>query len=269
MSKPIIGAQLYSLRDFCKTLEDTAKTLERVKAMGYTTVQLSKVGPMDDDPDGLAQALRESGLTACCTHVSLDRFLEDPAREIARHRAWGVKHAAIGSCPLRYPLTLAGLRDFSADYARAAASLAEAGMDLSYHNHRFEFVRMEDGRSFFQGFYDSLPPSVLKAELDVAWLAAAGASPAKVIRDLGPRQPLMHLKDFGHVQTAPGDPEKRNQTEGRSMAVGSGNLDWPDIMAAAEEVGTEYALVEIDFAYGADMFGEMEKSREFLAKLGY
>lgn len=269
MGKPIIGAQLYSLRDFCKTLDDTARTLDRVKAMGYDFVQLSKVGPMDGDPEDLARLLREAGLKACCTHVSLDALLADPAREIARHQAWGVKHAAIGSCPPRYPLTLAGLRDFSAAFAKAAASLAEAGMDLSYHNHRFEFVRMEDGRSFLQGFYESLPPSVLKAELDVAWLAAAGASPAWWIRHLGPRQPLIHLKDYGHVPSAPGEPEKRNQTEGRSMAVGSGNLDWPDILAAAEEVGTEYALVEIDFAYGGDMFAEMEKSRQFLASLGY
>ena len=39
----IIGAQLYNLREYCKTLEDLEKTLYRVAEMGYTIVQLSGV----------------------------------------------------------------------------------------------------------------------------------------------------------------------------------------------------------------------------------
>ena len=36
----IVGAQLYTLRDSCKTLEDLSETLKRVADMGYTAVQL-------------------------------------------------------------------------------------------------------------------------------------------------------------------------------------------------------------------------------------
>lgn len=269
MPKPVIGAQLYSLRDFCKTLDDTARTLDRVREMGYTHVQLSTVKPMNDDPIGLARILRESGVAACCTHVSLDSILADPMREIARHEAWGVRHVAIGSCPSRYPLTLAGVSALAADFAKAATALAEAGMDLSYHNHRFEFVHVEDGRTFLQAFYENLSPEQLKAELDVAWVAAGGVSPEKLIRDLGPRQPLIHLKDYVLVQSSPNDPDRRNETFDCPAAVGSGNLDWPGILAAAEEVGVEYALVELDFAQSGDPFWEMAKSRSFLSSLGY
>ena len=269
MKKPIIGAQLYSLRDSCRTLADTARTLDRVRGMGYSVVQLSSVRPMDDDPVGLARVLRDSGISACCTHVPLDSILADPAREIARHEEWGVRHVAIGSCPTRYPLTLAGVRDLAKDFAKASESLAEAGMDLSYHNHRFEFVHVEDGRTFLRAFYDSLPPSILKAELDVAWVAAGGASPAMLIRSLGVRQPLIHLKDYVLAQTYPEDPSRRNETFDYPVAVGSGNLDWPDILAAAEEANVEYALVELDSARGGDPFAEMAKSREYLYSLGY
>jgi len=36
-----IGAQLYTLRDFCKTAEDLDSTLERVSAIGYKILQVS------------------------------------------------------------------------------------------------------------------------------------------------------------------------------------------------------------------------------------
>ena len=265
MSKPVIGAQLYSLRNFCKTLEDTAQTLSKVKAIGYTAVQISGVGPMND-PDGLAQVIRESGLNACCTHVGFDGILEDPAAEIARHKAWGVKHVGIGSVPNRYGMNLAGIQAFAADIAKAVKPLIEAGLDFSYHNHHMEFAPVEDGRTWLQALYETVPADLLKAELDVHWVTAGGGSPATWIRALGPRQPLLHLKDFTIHHK---DPVNHWDVERRFAPVGSGNLDWPSILAAAEEVGVEYALVEQDDCYGADPFGEMEKSYEFLARMGY
>ena len=62
MTKPIIGAQLYTVREFCKTIEATAATLKRVRDIGYTAVQLSGVAPMKDAPEALAGALRAAGL---------------------------------------------------------------------------------------------------------------------------------------------------------------------------------------------------------------
>lgn len=37
----IVGAQLYTVRDFCKTPEDLAETLKKIADIGYTSVQLS------------------------------------------------------------------------------------------------------------------------------------------------------------------------------------------------------------------------------------
>lgn len=267
MSKPIVGAQLYSLRDYCKTLEDTAKTLEKVKAIGYTAIQLSGVGPMNSDPEGLAQLIRESGLTACVTHVSFDSILKDPAQTIANHKAWGVKHVAIGSMPGGYTYSLDGLNAFAADIAKVVPLLNEAGLDFSYHNHSFEFAKLEDGRTFLQALYETVPADLLKAELDVHWVAAGGASPATWIRALGRRQPVLHLKDF-IIYHNPEDPNFW-ACERRFAPIGSGNLDWPEIFKAAEEVGVEYMLVEQDDSYGRDPFGEMEQSYNFIARMGY
>lgn len=47
MSQSVIGAQLYTLRNFLKTPEDIAKSLKKVKEIGYDAVQVSGVGPID------------------------------------------------------------------------------------------------------------------------------------------------------------------------------------------------------------------------------
>ena len=62
----IIGAQLYTVRESCRTTEDLAETLKKVADIGYTTVQLSGICPYD--PHWMAEQLKETGLTADITH---------------------------------------------------------------------------------------------------------------------------------------------------------------------------------------------------------
>ena len=50
--------------------------------------------------------------------------------------------------------------------------------------------------------------------------------------------------------------------------VGKGNLDWDDILAACEEAGVEYALVEQDTCE-TDPFDCLKTSYEFLKQKGF
>ena len=47
MSKPVVGAQLYTVREFCKTIDGIAESLKKVRDIGYTAVQISGFGPAD------------------------------------------------------------------------------------------------------------------------------------------------------------------------------------------------------------------------------
>ena len=55
-----IGAQLYTLRDYCTNLEDFADTLKKVAEIGYTVVQVS--GVCQYEPEWLANELKKNGL---------------------------------------------------------------------------------------------------------------------------------------------------------------------------------------------------------------
>ena len=67
-----IGAQFYTIRDFCKTTEDLALSLKKIADIGYTTVQLS--GTCAYDPNWMAQQLKQNGLKCVITHTAPARL---------------------------------------------------------------------------------------------------------------------------------------------------------------------------------------------------
>ena len=138
MGKPVLGAQLYTVRNCTQTVADIRETFRRVKDIGYTAAQISGFGPVD--PAELDRAVRDSGLIIEATHVAWDRFLKDLDGLIDQHRRWGCVHPAIGGLPPEY-FTAEGLDRFIRELAPVAERLAAAGMDFSYHNHHHESAR--------------------------------------------------------------------------------------------------------------------------------
>src|SRR5213592_4644886 len=89
-----IGAQLYTLREYTKTPADIAKTMARVKKMGYDAVQVSALGPIEASE--LAKILKNEGLTCAATHTSTEKMSNETQKLIDEHNLWGCKYTAIG-----------------------------------------------------------------------------------------------------------------------------------------------------------------------------
>ena len=49
MSKPILAAQLYTIRQSTQTAEDFAASMKKIKMIGYTAVQVSAIGPIPNE----------------------------------------------------------------------------------------------------------------------------------------------------------------------------------------------------------------------------
>jgi len=254
MSKPVLGAQLYTTREFTKTIGDVAETLKKVRAIGYTSVQISGFGPVD--PKEVAKALQDTGLTVAATHVSWQRLLEDTDAVIAEHKMWNCAHPAIGGLPAEYR-SIDGLKKFLDELPGVAEKLAAEGMDFSYHNHSHELVKY-DGRTWLEMLYDQADPRHLKAEIDTYWIQHGGGDPAAWVRKCAGREPLLHLKDMIITE----------QREQRFAEIGEGNLNWRDILEAAADGGVEYALVEQDDCYERDPFESLAISYRNLKQMG-
>ncbi len=249
-----IGAQLYTVRDYCKTPEALAETLKKVADIGYTTVQVS--GTCGYDPLWLDGELKKNGLSCAITHYGYRQIVDSPYVTAQAHKTFGCKYIGIGCLPGGAEgLTRYG--DFVEECLPAAKALQEAGAYLMYHNHSFEFAHTEGGIPYLAQMAEDFPAEVMGFTLDTYWIQVGGGDPAAWIRRFAGRVPCIHLKDLVIVGV-----------EQRMAPVGAGNICFDRVLSAAEGAGTEYLLVEQDNSYGRDPFGELAASYRYLRSMG-
>lgn len=256
-----IGAQLFTVRDYCNTLEEFDESCRKVSEIGYKVVQLSGIG--DFTGEQVKTVLDKYGLTCACTHRPADKYLEHLDEEIEFHKTIGCKVCGLGSMPgaakekIDNDEGIELVEKFAKDFGPVCKKLAEHGLVFAYHNHGFDFVKI-NGRYLFEELFDSLPYDNFKLILDVYWLASVGISPAKFISMYSDKIACLHYKDLkvlGHKQLMYAE-------------VGQGNLDWDEIIEASKASNTEFALVEQDRCE-RNPFDALKISYEFLKKKGF
>ena len=254
----IIGAQLYTVRDFCKTPEALAETLKKIADIGYTSVQLS--GVCAYEADWMAAELKKDGLTADLTHFSYDRIVKDTDATIAFHKTFGCPYIGIGSNP-KFQFDAASMQTFIDEIRPAVKKIAAAGLKFMYHSHHMEFGRFpENGnKNSFEMMSEAFTPDELGFTMDCYWAVEAGADPVEVIHALKGRVDCLHYKDRCFSLTAKGQ---------RMAPVGKGNMNYPAIIRASLDAGTKYAFVEQDSCYEDDPFDCLKASYDSLRSLG-
>ena len=249
-----IGAQYYTLRESIKTIEDFEETCRKVKEIGYKIVQISGT-PLEAAE--MKAALDKYDLKVVVTHRNFDDFLSNLDEIMDYNKTLGCDICGIGSMPGRYRESNQGISEFIAGMNAAAKKLREAGLYLGYHNHAFEFAKF-DGKMIMERLIEETDSENVKFIVDTYWLQVGGVNPAKYIKRIGERAMAVHFKDL--IGTTD---NKQVMAE-----VGQGNLDWDEIIAACEEAGTKWALVEQDICQ-RDPFESMQMSYEFLKTKGF
>lgn len=240
--KPI-ALQLYSLRERAK--EDFVGVLEDVAAMGYVGVEPAGLQGMTARE--VRKVLDDLELVCCSTHGGL------PTKETINQRA--DEAAELGTDMLVSGL---GPKDFETAekmkagldrLGEAAQLVAERQMRFAYHNHWWEFEKV-DGKLPYERMLSSVP--ALSSQLDVYWAANFGAVdvPELLARHSG-RVPSLHIKDGPLVK---GEPH---------TAVGAGKMDIPAVIGAADEDVLEWLVVELDEC-ATDMTEAVRQSCKYL-----
>lgn len=248
-----IGAQFYTIRESCKTIEDFEESCRKVAKIGYKIVQLSGIGPMPAEE--IKAVLDKYGLEAVVTHRSKEDYEEHLEETIAFHKTIGCKIAGLGSMP-GFSCDKENFEDFIAKYTPIAEELHKNGLVFAYHNHQIEFAK-RDGKFIFEELAERTNPDHVKFILDVYWLSYSGIDPAKFIRKYKDRLACVHFKDLGIIGK-----------EINMFEVGYGNLDWDEIIAACEEANVPYALVEQDVCR-RDPFESLQMSYDYLTQKGF
>jgi sugar phosphate isomerase/epimerase len=250
MSIPI-GLQLYTVREALK--QDFPGVIRRIAETGYIGVETAGAALESTTVNDAARLFRDLGLVVTSAHGDLP--LGSKKNQVLD--MLGEFHCKRIICPWTPPekfQTLDGIKSVCDELNEAAAAAQGDGVTVLYHNHWFEY-EMLDGRRASQIMLEHLSPAV-QLEIDTYWVQVGGDDPARVVKDLGKRAPLLHIKD--------GPAENKDQP---MVAVGDGVLDWEAIISAAQG-SAEWLIVELDRC-ATDMLEAVTKSYSYLVKKGF
>ncbi len=244
MKERLIALQVYSVRDAAEA--DFAGTMRKVKEMGYDGVELA--GTYGMTAVEAKKILDEVGLELVSAHVPMDQLEDDAVLD--DYAATGLKHIAIPW--LTGPKTKEELDAAIARIRSVGERCKARGMQLLYHNHDFEFEKI-DGRYILDAYYAEIPSDLLQTELDVCWVNVGGEKPPAYVRKYSGRAPIVHLKDFSGQKSENmygliGTDGKKEEVSGKFefRPVGYGLQDVPSIIAAADDAGSAWFVVEQD-----------------------
>lgn len=269
-----VGLQLYSIRD--KMEENMEEALKTVKEIGYDYVEFA--GYFGKTAKEVKDLLDKYGLTAISVHQNPSLFWEEGQVAIDYLKEIGVEYAAIpwyteGEYFNNWDETVKKFDDLG-------KTLKENGIQMLYHNHDFEFKKIGN-ETIIDRLYSEISSEFLEPEFDTCWIHYAGNDPAEYLKKYNGRVKVLHLKDFvceklggGPVYgliDASGESESSNDREDNGFKfkpVGQGIQNWNKILETAEEIGTEYVIVEQDEWYDGDSLEAAKQSREYLKSLG-
>ncbi len=246
-----IALQLYTVRD--DMAKDVEATLRAVSEMGYEGVEFA--GTFGKSAEELAALCKKYNLEPISAHVPFVELMADPEGMMVFYKTVGCRFVAIPYLTEEYRPGNEKFGDVI-EGAKLLGKVAKScGITLLYHNHDFEFVKV-DGEYALDTLYREVPEEFLKTQLDTCWVRVAGEDPAAYIRKYSGRAPVVHLKDFvgqksENMYALIGIASEEKQTQAFEFrSVGNGVQDFPAILAAAEEAGAEWVVVEQDRPYG-------------------
>jgi sugar phosphate isomerase/epimerase len=258
----LLGLQLYTLED--APAKDLSGTLKEVAGIGYRTVQISQT--YGQSAQQLRSALNQAGLSCPAIHVlprpalnswdlegDLSRLADDiytlgatyavvPAPRYSDALVEALNHPPPGGFnpeKLLGVLKLMGADDWkrTADLMNDKAELlARSGIRVGYHNHGFDFVPVENGKSGYDILLERTDPKLVDLELDVGWAVSAGQDVKALFHRANGRIRTLHLKDTARVS---GNPMDLASTD-----VGTGIVNWREVFGLIRETRVRYLFVE-------------------------
>lgn len=227
MSLPI-AIQLWSVRDAVE--KDFADTLRKIAEMGYEGVEFAGYGGLTSRE--LKKILDELGLKVCGSHVAIGVLMDDLEEVIRYNLEIGNKYII---CPFAQYESKEDFEAMAVKLNDIAKKCKEHGLIVGYHNHAHEFKEF-DGEYGLDILLNNTDKELVKAEIDTYWVEYAGVDSVSYLAKHSGRCDLVHIKDMEIV-----DGQKR------STEVGSGILNIPAIVEAAEKQGAKWLVVEQEY----------------------
>lgn len=244
------GLQLYTLRDVIA--DDPEATLRQVAEFGYNQIE-SYEGPMgmwwNMGNKGFKELMDELGMTAISTHSNVFEEFERKANEAAEIGLKFIISPWIGPQE-----SLDEFRRIADQFNEMGEIANDIGIRFAYHNHAYSFERQE-GEFPQDVLMENTDPDLVEYQMDIYWVVAAGHDPAEWMQKYPGRFTTGHVKDL-----APGD-------EPESTVLGTGSIDFSQLLPVAAEHGMENFIVEQEAYTGTSPMDAIRDNAEFMGNL--
>jgi sugar phosphate isomerase/epimerase len=252
--KKIIGLQLYTVRD--KIQQDLKSTLEKIAQIGYNSLEAAGYNVADGTfygmaPKAFADLVNGLGMPLHSSHTVFE--LDAAEKVIADAAATGAKYIVYPYLPDQFRTNLDSWK-LTADKFNKMGEIAQKnGIKFGYHNHAFEFEKMED-QVPMDLLISQTDPSLVTFEMDTYWVTRGGYDPVDYFKKFPGRFELWHIKDM-------------MKTEDMFFApVGSGRMDFASIFAEKKTSGMKYFFVEQDSFKELDPIESIDISYKYLSE---
>ena len=233
MSKIKLGAQLYTLRDYIQTYEDCEATFKYLNDIGINVIQISGIGPIPAEK--VAFLCEKYNMDVCVTHTSFDRMRTDLDSVMKEHKMLGCDTLGIGGMPDEFRKDADSLKEFIKITSEIGKRMHAEGLQFAYHNHAFEFAKLDNGRRIFDVLIEDTKPEEFSFIIDTYWFQFGGVNPAEYIEKIAGRMKVCHFKDYGITNHTP-----------KFVEVGTGNLNLDVIYNSCKNSGVKYIVIEQD-----------------------
>ncbi|TWF41666.1 sugar phosphate isomerase/epimerase [Chitinophaga polysaccharea] len=273
-SKPILGIQLYSIREDMK--KDPAGTLKQLATMGYKYVEhagYSNRKFYGYSATEFKKRLGDLGLSMPSGHTVMRKDHWDTAKkDFTDEWKQTVEDAAtVGQHFVISPWLDESLRknydDFKAYmdvFNKSGALCKRSGMKFGYHNHDFEFSQQLNGQKIFDLILTSTDPALVAQQLDIGNMYHAGGIALDIIKKYPGRFELMHVKD--EIKSAKGEMGSSYE----STVLGKGVIPVKEVIDLGKQSGgTCYFIIEQESYQGQAPLDAVKVDLQIMKKWGY
>ena len=242
MEKRAVGLQLYTLRDVIKT--DVKGIMKQVSDFGYKKIETygysngmlfdMKASEFSDLVKGLGMQITSGHYgTGQSNPAAKGTLVNGWEQAVADAKAAGQHFMIIAYLDKSERGTLDDYKKVCDLINKQAEVCKSYGVRLGYHNHAFEFDKI-DNQVPYDLMLQRLDPKLVSMEMDLYWTIFAGQDPLKYFAKYPGRFQQWHIKDMDKTD------RKKNCT------VGTGSIDFKAIFAKAAQSGMVNFYLEHD-----------------------
>lgn len=232
-----VGFQAWTIKD--KLSSDFAGTLKMMADQGYKQIEMCSPKGYEQIGFGaftkmktadIRKTIEDAGMTCPSCHFGAAEFNDENIDDrIQFAKDMGMTQMICSTFWLPKTATINDYQAAADKLNKAGEKIKKAGLQAGFHNHDFEFVKLE-GQLIYDALLDRFEPELVKLQFQTQ-VIVHGYKAADYFKKYPGRFISAHLSDW--------------TADKKEVPVGQGVIDWKEFFAAAKTGGVKNIFVEM------------------------